>query len=50
MSRTINEWAAAQKVRLINVSISVDTANYLFVAAIYDDSPDDAAEAVFREI
>ena len=39
MSQTVNDWAAAQNAVLINVSVSVDSAGYLFVAVIYEDAP-----------
>jgi hypothetical protein len=42
MSQTVNEWAAANNATLVNVSVSVDNAGYLFVAVIYEDAPDES--------
>jgi hypothetical protein len=39
MSQRVNEWAATNHATLINVSVSVDNAGYLFVAVIYEDAP-----------
>lgn len=50
MSKTVNDWAATKRVRLLNVSISVDAAGYLFVAAIYDENVNGQDEAAFVEI
>jgi hypothetical protein len=42
MSQTVNEWAAANNATLVNVSVSVDNAGYLFVAVIYEGAPDES--------
>ncbi len=42
MSERVNEWAAENNAILINVSISVDNAGYLFVAVIYEDAPSES--------
>jgi len=38
MSHTVNEWALENQATLINVSVSVDSAGYLFVAVVYEDA------------
>lgn len=38
MSQTVNDWAAKNRATLINVSVSVDSSGYLFVAVIYEDA------------